>query len=98
MAASATRDLLQTTDTLFNKSEALNTELTRLVRAVQGRKALGEAAEIVRLASAGIDASCLQQLSAGSGAASPASEGSPAAGPSVLEAALADCRTATAAM
>lgn len=95
MAASTLRDLLSTTDSLFNKSDELNAELQRLVRAVQSRRAPAEAAEIVRLAAAGVDAASLQLLGApapGSSAASGAQQ------PTVLEKALADCRAASAAM
>ena len=94
MAATSLRDLLATTDLLFNKSETLNAELTRLVRAIQSRRAPAEVAEIVRIAAAGIDASSLQHLAAASGSAS----GSTAPAPTPLEQALADCRAASAAM
>ena len=92
MAATSLRDLLATTDLLFNKSETLNAELTRLVRAIQSRRAPAEVAEIVRIAAAGIDASSLQHLAAASGS------GSTAPAPTPLEQALADCRAASAAM
>ena len=95
MAASTLRDLLSTTDSLFNKSDELNAELQRLVRAIQGRRAPAEAAEIVRLAAAGVDAASLQLLGAPAPGSSSAASG---AQPTVLEKALADCRAASAAM
>ncbi len=97
MAASTLRDLLSTTDALFNKSDELNGELLRLVRAIQARRAPAEAAEIVRLAAAGIDASSLQLLAAPPSAAG--GSAAPASAPlTALEQALADCRAASAAM
>ena len=96
MAASTLRDLLSTTDSLFNKSDELNAELQRLVRGIQSRRAPAEAAEIVRLAAAGVDAASLQLLSAPAPGSAASAAGAPP--PTVLEKALADCRAASAAM
>jgi hypothetical protein len=75
---------------MFDKSEALNGELLKFVRAAEGRRAGAEAAEISRLAAAGLAGASLELLRA------PAEGG--AAGATVLEKALEDCRAAAAAM
>ena len=43
MAAQTVRDLLSTTSVMFDKSEALNGELLKFVRAAEGRRAGAEA-------------------------------------------------------
>ena len=100
-AANAVRDLLSTTDALFNKSDSVNAELVRLVRAMQSRRAGAEAGELLRIASGGIDKGSLDVLRGSGGAASSgeaSKESLSAAQPSALEKALAHCREASAAM
>jgi hypothetical protein len=69
MAADATRALLATTSLLFDKSDELCDETRRLVRASTSRRAPAEAAEVSRLAAAGIPTAQVAALSAaGAGA------------------------------
>ena len=94
--------MLSTTDALFNKSDSVNAELVRLVRAMQSRRAGAEAGELLRIASGGIDKGSLDVLRGSGGAASSGEASkeslSAAAQPSALEKALAHCREASAAM
>ena len=79
-AATAARELLATTALLFDTSDTIFEETSRLARALQSKRAGAEAAEVRRIVAAGVDGSAAAAAAAG--------------GRDVLAGALADCRAA----
>lgn len=81
--------MLSTTSLLFDKSDALNDELQRLVKAAQRNSTQKDQEELTKVVVAGLDTSSVSMLNAGAGG-----EG----GLTVLQRALADCEAAAASI
>jgi len=96
MSAQATRDLLSTTDHLFNRSDDLFEETKRLARVLSSRQAFAGSSELQRLAAGGLDSSSLAQLEALTQGAD--SGGSTAAAVPALRAVLAECSAAASSI
>jgi hypothetical protein len=67
MAESVARALLATTSLVFDSSDELNDETRKLARAAAARRAPADAAEIKRLAAAGVPTAALAALRDGDG-------------------------------
>jgi hypothetical protein len=63
--ATATRDLLATTALVFDTSDTIFEETQRLARSLQSRRAAAEAAEVRRVAAAGLDGGAASAANAG---------------------------------
>jgi len=87
--AQVVKDLLSTTSLLFDKSDALNDELQRLVKSAQRTSTQKDQEELTKVVVAGLDTSSVSMLNAGAGG-----EG----GLTVLQRALADCEAAAASI
>jgi len=93
--AQVVKDLLATTSLLFDKSDALNDELQKLVKSAQRSSTQRDQEELTKVVVAGLDTSSVSLLATGAGAGAGAGG---EAGVTVLQRALADCQAAAASI